>query len=45
MTKQDEELLRKAMEYVERWYPADCPYYIQLISLKIEELKNNGLIF
>jgi hypothetical protein len=43
MTKQDEELLRKAMEYVERWYPEDCPYYIQLISLKIEELKKEDL--
>ena len=40
MTKEDKELLKRAMQYVESRFPSDCPYYIQLVGNVFNELKN-----
>lgn len=39
MTKEDKELLKKAMQYVESRYPPDFPYYVQLVGKIFNELK------
>jgi hypothetical protein len=41
MTQEDKELFKKAMQFVESKYPADCPYYIQFVGNAFNELKGH----
>lgn len=41
MTREDKELFRIAMQYVESRYPANCPYYVQLVRNAFNKLKEH----
>lgn len=41
MTREDKELLKRAMHFVESKYPADCPHYIQLVRNAFNKLKEH----
>lgn len=41
MTQEVKELFKIAMQFVESKYPADCPYYVQLVGNVFNELKEH----
>lgn len=41
MKREDKELLKIAMQFVELRYPSDCPYYVQLVGNVFNELKEH----
>lgn len=41
MTREDKELLKRAMRFVESKYPEDCPYCVQLVRKAFNKLKEH----